>query len=342
MLKGRNAIWIIAGVEKIRQKSCGNLPANVTYGAKYGILFAVQIIRICPVFAICAAQCCAREAEAAGGDFVNTWIKSLLPLGVAAVVTGGLHILSAATRDRCVEYTETAVTSPKLPTACEGYKIAFLTDIHAASPEFLRGIVQELNRRQIDLLLLGGDFLYKKNGAQRALQILSHVRTRDGIWGVRGNHDRQNGLFDAMRRLGMHPLRNSGTLLPNGIYLAGVDDWRTSWPDADRALAGAGSEHLTILLSHNPDAAMQPSARKADIVLCGHTHGGQVTLFGLWAPSLTLTRHITSYGQKFRGGWTQTPLSSHVFVSRGIGSHSGIPRIFARPQVVCLQLHRPT
>ena len=266
------------------------------------------------------------------------WKHAILPLGTAALAVGGVHLLAAATWDRTVAYTDLFVRSRKLDPQKGDYTVAFLTDLHNAPESRLWDIVDNLNRRHLDAVLLGGDFLFAKEGAARTLDVLKYIRTRDGIWGVRGNHDRENGLFAAMEQRGMRPLCNSGTQLREDIYLAGVDDLRTGWPDTDKALAGAGKEQLTVLLSHHPDVAMNPGRKRADLVLSGHTHGGQITMFGLWTPTLTWTKHITRYGGRFRGGWARTPLSNHVYVSRGIGSHSCAPRVFARPQVVCLHL----
>ncbi len=89
-----------------------------------------------------------------------------------------------------------------------------------------------------------------------------------------------------------------------------------------------------MLVSHEPDFAEELQPGAADLMLSGHTHGGQLTFFGLWAPVVG-----SEYGQKYRTG-TVTNGSTTVIVSNGIGTILPPLRFFARPQIVVITLKK--
>jgi hypothetical protein len=151
---------------------------------------------------------------------------------------------------------------------------------------------------------------------------------------VDGNHDNYRRLFAAMEYYGMQPLPNTGVPIRDGFYLAGVEDYSKRRPDIGKAVAGALPGDFVLLLSHHPDVTMVQDTSAVDLVLCGHTHGGHITFFGLWAPALMPFNRITRYGQRFMGGWSESLDGVPVYVSRGAGSFARVPRVFARPEVV--------
>ena len=251
-------------------------------------------------------------------------------------IVAALHILSALTLDRVIEYTDVPFASPRVPAGLDGYKIAFISDIHGLSARDLERVARRLGEERLDLLAFGGDFPDDKQAMERAVAVLSKVGTTDGLYGVEGNHDDGESLFPALERHGVRPLANSGVRVRKHLYIAGVRDRLRHNADIVAATAGAGEDDFVLLLAHNPDVTMEQDVHPADLVLCGHTHGGQITLLGLWAPALTLTRHVTRYGQRFQSGRSASRDDVPVYVSRGVGSFA--PRVFARPQVVLVTL----
>ena len=256
---------------------------------------------------------------------------------IAGIIILTIHIVHAATLDRIINYMEISFSSPNLPPEMSGYRIAFITDPHTISEGRLQGVVDELNERDLDLLLLGGDFSWDMAHMQRTVEILAQTQTTNGIFGVEGNHDDHIYLFAAMRANGMTPLSNSGLHIREGFFLAGVEDLWNRNPNIALALEGAQPGDFVLLLSHNPDVSMRQDTTAVDIILSGHTHGGQITFFGIWAPYFTVMRYFTPYGQRFRAGWAGSRDGTPVFVSRGIGEY--LPRVFARPDVVLLTLY---
>lgn len=170
------------------------------------------------------------------------------------------------------------------------------------------------------------------------IEILSRIKTQDGIYGVEGNHDTCTCLFPAMKHYGMHPLDNSGTHIKPGFYLCGVHDLWNRKPDVALATAKADEGDFILLVSHNPNVAIRQDTTKVDLMLSGHTHGGHVTFLGLWAPVLFSFFGLTGSGQKFRSGWVKAPCNTNVLVSNGVGGFWRVPRSFAPPQVIFLTL----
>jgi len=262
--------------------------------------------------------------------------KCLMVLSGAVVAVHALHSL---TLDRIIQYVQVPFHSSRVPPALDGYRVAFVTDTHGISDARMRGVANRLNGEGIDLLLLGGDFHHDVETAARTVGILSGVQTRDGIFGVEGNHDQTAGLFAAMGAHGIRPLFNEGVHIRDGFFLAGTADVKTTVPAAAciaTAVENAGPDDFVLLLTHNADITMSQPTSGIDLVVSGHTHGGHVTFFGLWAPALTLSRVVTRYGRRFMSGWAESRDGVPVYVSNGTGGY--FPRVFARPQVIIFTL----
>jgi len=119
---------------------------------------------------------------------------------------------------------------------------------------------------------------------------------------------------------------------PDGVdlHIAGIDDWIEGTPQMDDALGSVPEDSLTLLLSHNPDALQHDKIQKVDLMLSGHTHGGQL-VFPFWGAAHTQTEYV---GRHNVSGYHQQA-TTHYYISRGIGE--GIPlRFQARPQVTLI------
>ena len=239
-------------------------------------------------------------------------------------------------------------------------RAALLTDLHYGlyiAAGSVRAWVEATNAARPDLVLLGGDQLDARlqDSPGPLLAELSRLRAPLGVYGVWGNHDYGSFRRYANQFLGRAPadrearrmasrrafadagvtiLRDEGRALRDDLWLGGVDDLWHGQPDPARALAGAGKRG-TVLLSHNPDI-LPDLPLAAGLVLCGHTHGGQVRLplFGaLVVPS--------DYGQRFAMGWVSGAHGTPGYVSRGLGM-SGLPfRNLCPPEIALLTLTPP-
>ena len=145
--------------------------------------------------------------------------KILAPLECVLWAVIVIHIVSAFTLDRQIQYLEVSYPSPKVSEALDGYTIAFVTDTHSLPAEELHQVVDRINEYAPNLLLLGGDFPSLKGAPERSMEILSGVQTSDGIYGVEGNHDNWGELFAAMEKYGIIPLSNNGVSVREQFYL---------------------------------------------------------------------------------------------------------------------------
>ncbi len=243
----------------------------------------------------------------------------------------------------------------ELPQGFDGLRVAFLSDIHYGpffSADRLDALVSRVNALRPDLVLLGGDYANDSDGAVVFFQMRPAFSARLGVYAVPGNHDRvmpesnRDLLEGAMSAAGIVPLFNRTVplTLSSGetIYLSGIDDYGNGHPDAAQAARSVRRDDFLIFLTHNPDAipsfqeipALDGSTDWADLILCGHTHGGQVTLFGQKA-----LFSVTSYGERYRTGWKEEN-GAQILISNGVGTSVVPMRFFAPPQIHLLTLTR--
>jgi predicted MPP superfamily phosphohydrolase len=224
-----------------------------------------------------------------------------------------------------------------------GLRLLLISDIHCGpfvSPETLADTFRRAMTLEPDLVLLAGDLVTgqveEASGALPAFRLLS---ARLGVWAVLGNHDHYTGRADLlireMEKAGIGMLQNRHTVLELGgdrLVLAGVDDLTFGRTDLDRALDGVPDSLPILLLSHNPDIFFDAAMRKVDLVLSGHTHGGQIRVPGL--PVLVrMSRFRLDEGRYVAAG-------SELVVSRGLGA-IGLPFRFAcPPELVLLTLQQ--
>jgi predicted MPP superfamily phosphohydrolase len=281
--------------------------------------------------------------------------RALLAHGTRTLAASGVGLGTYAllAQGRWFDVTRRQVPITGLSPALDGLRIVHLTDIHHSrwmSLQWLRQIVDAANALNPDVVALTGDYVYRGlEYVHPAARELARLRPRVGTVGVMGNHDWwQNGeltqwayakegipLIDNTRRY-ITPDRKLVPSAREGLCLAGVGDLWTDVCLYDDALAGVPGGMPRILLSHNPDVAEEPaflaSGHRVDLMLSGHTHGGQIRLPALGTP-ITSSR----YGSKYASGLIAGP-ACPVFVSKGLGM-TGMPiRWGVRPEIALLEL----
>ena len=237
-----------------------------------------------------------------------------------------------------IEVTRHEVIVDDLPDAADGYRIAFLTDTHVAPfmrRDFYREIVKQVQRFDPHLVLLGGDFVsWKRHIPLIAEVLLVDLRAKDGVFAVLGNHDYWAGaeeVIAAMSASGVRFLINESVKFP--VPVVGIDEMYRGEPDIERAFAGVDSSGPCIALTHHPDIIDLLDGRRIDLLLCGHTHGGQIR-FPFFGAVVVPSRHEAQYAAGFhRLG------NVLMYVSRGIGAIPPL-RILCRPEVATFILRR--
>jgi predicted MPP superfamily phosphohydrolase len=231
---------------------------------------------------------------------------------------------------------------PSLPSAFEGFKIAFMSDFHLypfTKAETIHKAVALAHSFQPDLVLLGGDFVYGSVEAIFELApILAGLNPKKGVFAVLGNHDHRKGARTVTRALsgsGIEVLTNRGVTLQIGsetIYLAGIDSVSAGQPSPSAAFQDRKKDVTSLVLVHEPDFIDQLIDQvPVDLQLSGHSHGGQVRLPLLGAIMLPEWGQIYNLG-RYQVGQAQ------LYTTRGIGM-IGLPiRVNCTPEVTCITL----
>lgn len=241
-----------------------------------------------------------------------------------------------------IEPNRLVITHYTIPNQeLHGIKIAFPSDIHIRPHQGkkLARIVKLVNEQKPDIILSAGDFVsgHTKRSTMPIEDIakgLSKMKSKYGIYTVLGNHDGWYGnarITKALEQNGISVLENENLKLNiNGktVYLAGVEDMMTGNPDIEKALNNTKAP--TILLSHTPDI-FPLIEENVDLVLAGHTHGGQIRI-PLIGPIFTASR----YHDKYAKGLIEEN-GQKMIVSTGIGESILPIRFNCPPEIVIIE-----
>lgn len=273
--------------------------------------------------------------------------RELLARGVAAgavVATTGVTGFAVRRAISDVQVREVEVKLHKLPRALSGLTIAQLTDIHVGPTidrRFLQRLVEQTNAVKPDLVAITGDLVdgtVERLGEHVAP--LAGLRARYGSFFVTGNHEYYSGADEwlaFLRTLGLRTLRNERVELGDAggaIDLCGVDDWTAAQfgpghgHDVARAVAGRDVERAAVLLAHQPRSVVPAGEVGVDLVLSGHTHGGQIWPFG------GVVRLIQPYVQ----GLHRHADATQIYVSPGTGYWGPPMRVGTEAEITKLVL----
>ncbi len=240
---------------------------------------------------------------------------------------------------------EVAIRVRGLAPAFDGYRIAFLTDPHL-SPLVPRWWVERAVERTLalgaDLILLGGDFVDDDPHYVSAIgDVLRPLRAPDGVYGVLGNHDHYvdaPGVRAQLAAAGVRELLNAFVIIRRGeagLALAGLGDLQCDAVDFARALTGVDERVPRVVVAHDPDVfGYWPEGLRLDLMLSGHTHGGQA-----WLPLIGPPFVPSQFGFRYLQGLIREG-ERQLYVSRGIGA-SGVPIRWKCPPELTLAILRP-
>lgn len=274
--------------------------------------------------------------------FGALWPRHAPRLRTAALAAGlALSAVAIVQGVRAPAVTDYEVHLAHLPAAQDGTTLVFLSDTHLGSmlgERWLNARIAQVNALHPDLVLLGGDILEADEESEiELLPALRRLQAPLGVWAVTGNHELHFGREEHNGRVldaaGARVLRDQWQELRPGLVLAGVDDLtsRRRFGDiaryVDRALAGHPPQSATILVSHTPWQAERAAADGAGLMLCGHTHGGQIWPFGYFA---RFTYPL------FAGRYEVAGMT--VIVGRGTGTWGPRMRLWRRAEIVRVTL----
>ncbi len=231
-----------------------------------------------------------------------------------------------------------------------GLRVAVVSDIHLANTpeaaERMRAIIAETNAEQPDLILLLGDYLggkgdwQRKNATPRQIaELFRDFKAKYGVYAVLGNHDwwlDGPGMTRALQEAGIHVLENEAHSLfinQKPLNIIGLPDAGTRSrlfnPDVL-----PDSSIPSIVMAHDPDSFRDHPELPYELMLCGHTHGGQVQL-PLMGAAVASSPLLSIYTE---GLYTRN--GRKLFVTRGIGTSLAKVRFLCLPEVVILTLNQ--
>jgi predicted MPP superfamily phosphohydrolase len=238
-----------------------------------------------------------------------------------------------------------------LPAAFDGFRVVQLSDLHCSAkvgPGFIDEAIDLALAERPDVVVVTGDFIH--HGFRHIPQAAAHVRrltAPHGVFAVLGNHDYSirnalglrryrhlhRAVADALAAEGVRVLRNETVPLERGgsaLDLIGVDDLWSRTCDLDRALAACDSARPRVVLAHNPRTVEYLGGRRCDLMLSGHTHGGQVDLPRLGRVVLG------PKARRFAAGMYELA-GTYLYVNKGVGFGWRL-RYNVRPEVAVLTL----
>lgn len=268
-------------------------------------------------------------------DLQKWYAIALLRVGLTVT---GLHGRGRRNALR-IQLQHNDVTLAKLPDAFDGYTLLHLSDLHLDMSEaHLARLIERVQVLKCDLCVLTGDFRFRIFGPHApALEALAELRPHlhAPTYAVLGNHDTIR-MVPRMEALDIRVLMNESVRIERAdsvVHLAGIDDahyFRTH--DLPRAMCGIPRGVCAILLSHTPEAYREAADAGFDLMLCGHTHGGQICLPG-GAPIITDSDAPREYA---KGAWRFRELTGYTSV--GCGSSIVDVRLNCFPEVTVHRL----
>ena len=234
-----------------------------------------------------------------------------------------------------------------LGAALDGLRVVLISDTHCGPwtrPAYVRKAVRLANEQEPDVVLLLGDYVHRdRRRIAPGIAPFADLRAEHGVFAVLGNHDHWEGASAtrlALADASIPELDSSSVTIGVGgsrLAIGGVDDLWTARQDLEATFGAVPGDVPRLLVSHNPDyAEVMPAGVRVDLMVSGHTHGGQV-----WLPFVGAPLVPSRFGQKYRAGLVQGPRCP-VYVTRGLGTITPPVRFLCRPELTVLTIRRGT
>lgn len=269
----------------------------------------------------------------------------LTALIILALIAAAAAFLIKDSRDD-LEISRYEVKSQKLPESFDGFKIVQLSDLHGAEfGEDGMELVEKVKELEPDIIALTGDFVTDEGDLAAVEKLAARLVKLCPVYFISGNHEFGSGLAVKVRnileRAGVKYLSNEYLTISRGedeILLGGVEDPLAyadmlSPDELAQKMNDAAPDAFKILLGHRNYWMTEYPELPVDLIFCGHAHGGLIRIPGVGGLIGTDRRLFPDFdaGQFNNERYT-------LIVSRGLGNSVSIPRIFNRPEIVCVEL----
>lgn len=269
----------------------------------------------------------------------------LTALIILALIAAAAAFLIKDSRED-LEISRYEVASQKLSESFDGFKIVQLSDLHGAEfGEDGMELVDKVGSLEPDMIALTGDFVTDEGDLAAVEKLAARLVKLCPVYFVSGNHEFGSGLAVKVRnileRAGVKYLSNEYLTISrgeDGILLGGVEDPLAyadmlSPDELAQKMNDAAPDAFKILLGHRNYWMTEYPELPVDLIFCGHAHGGLIRIPGVGGLIGTDRRLFPDFdaGQFNNGRYT-------LIVSRGLGNSVPIPRVFNRPEIVCVEL----
>ncbi|MCE5209603.1 MAG: metallophosphoesterase [Chloroflexi bacterium] len=228
-----------------------------------------------------------------------------------------------------------------LPKSFTGFTIIHLSDLHYGifmPKSFIQDVICKVNQMDRDIIVNTGDNVYHRRNEQTVDEmwpLLLELNAPLGVYSVLGNHDHWASTersLEWLEKSGQNLRHRSIAIEKNGsrIWLGGAGDLWEDETGVDLAFKDVPENECKILLAHNPDTADTPFTTTVNLVLSGHTHGGQINIPFIGPPVLPVSN------RRYASGFVRSPHTS-LFISRGVGSTAPV-RFNCPPEIAVLKL----
>ncbi|PAD09659.1 hypothetical protein CHH78_07710 [Shouchella clausii] len=251
------------------------------------------------------------------------WIKTAVAFAGGALA---MHMVRQAQENNVRFHT---FSSAKIPTKADPIELLFISDIHRRR---IADEILDMARERCDAVLIGGDLTERAAPKARTEENLQKLAELAPVFFVRGNNDEevdQQWLAASLHKYGVSYLDNKQTTITikeTCVTIIGLSDRDYSEEELDKLFADK-QDTYTIVLCHYPNVSHSLHGRDVDVMLCGHTHGGQIRVFG--------------FGLEKKGGLVQEG-GFLKLVSNGYGTTSVPLRLGAAPEVHAITIKPST
>ena len=277
---------------------------------------------------------------------MNRKIKISRRQMITASVAGGVGLVCAYPffiERYLVMENHYRIPVPNLPSAFEGFRIVQIADLHygfLVPMSVVRRVVRRANKIPADLIVCTGDYIHEKNSTAQIDEVwpeLDKLESPSGVMSILGNHDHWGDTDRSqywLEKTGQNMRFQVKALEKNGqrLWFAGAGDYWEDHQPLDLLLKQVPADECRIVLAHNPDSADTAYDRHFDLMICGHTHGGQVKIPFLGAPVLPVEN------KNYSEGFLKTTRGMPLFISRGIGWAILPVRFNCFPEIAVLEL----
>jgi len=237
-----------------------------------------------------------------------------------------------------IEVVRRTVAIRNLPSKLNGLTAVQISDLHVRTIADVHLHMADMVRQlRPDLVMVTGDLVDQSSAVGDVVELLKSFQPPRGVWVVPGNWDHTADAVDplksAFESTGITLLDNGSAQLDEGLWMVGVDDpasWLDHVPEAIRDVPAGAAR---IMLAHSPDIADKIQDVPLDLILVGHTHGGQINL-----PVLSGAWLHHGLSSKYTHGMYQLQ-DARMYVNRGIGTTTLPVRIGARPEITHFTFH---